>query len=110
MRPRSEENPCPESVKVSEAEGEAFEGFNGVVAALSKSVGQVNVECVQDVWTPVDEHFPEGPGLWEIQLVAGVLPEVETVFGLGSVGCCQGVVARLLEGVCLQKLVGKAEH
>ena len=51
-----EENPCPESGKASEAEGETFEGFNGIVAALSKPVGQVNVECVQDVRPPVGEH------------------------------------------------------
>ena len=37
-----EENPCPEGIEVSEAEGEAFESLDGVVAALSKSVGQAN--------------------------------------------------------------------
>ena len=58
--PRSEQNPCPKGREASEAEGEAFEGFNGVIAALSKTVGQANVECVQDVRPPVDEHFAEG--------------------------------------------------
>ena len=57
VHPGGEENPCPESGKASEAESEAFEGFDGVIAALSKSVGQANVECVQDVRPPVGEHF-----------------------------------------------------
>ena len=60
MRADGEQNSCPEGTEVSEAEGEAFEGFNGVVAALSKSVGQVNVECVQDVTLPVYQHFAAG--------------------------------------------------
>ena len=110
VRADGEQNSCPEGTEVSEAEGEAFEGFNGVVAALSKSVGQVNVECVQDVWPPVSKHSAAGPELWEIQLVAGFQPEVEPVFGFGPGRCCHEVVERLLEGVCLQKLVGKAEH
>ena len=46
VRADGEQNSCPEGTEVSEAEGEAFEGFNGVVAALSKSVGQVNVEYI----------------------------------------------------------------
>ena len=46
VSPRSEQNPCPESGKASEAEGEAFERFDGVVAALRKTVGQANVECI----------------------------------------------------------------
>ena len=46
MSPRSEKNPSPEGAEASEAEGEAFEGLDGIVAALSKSVGQVNVECI----------------------------------------------------------------
>ena len=57
VSPRSEQNPCPEGGEVSEAEGEAFEGLDGVIATLSKSVGQANVECVQDVRPPVGEHF-----------------------------------------------------
>ena len=61
-----EENPCPEGTEVSEAEGEAFESLDGVVAALSKSVGQANVECVQDVGLPMCEHFAAGFKLWEI--------------------------------------------
>ena len=110
VRADGEQNSCPEGTEVSEAEGEAFEGFDGVVAALSKSIGQVNVECVQDVWPPVGKHSAAGPELWKIQLVAGFQPEVEPVFGFGPVGCCHEVVERLLEGVCLQKLVGEAEH
>ena len=38
VSPRSEQNPCPESGKASEAEGEAFEGLDGVIATLSKSL------------------------------------------------------------------------
>ena len=57
VHPGGEQNPCPESGKASEAESEAFEGFDGVIATLSKSVGQANVECVQDVRPPVGEHF-----------------------------------------------------
>ena len=38
VRPCGEQNPCPEGGEVSEAEGEAFEGFDGVAAALGKSV------------------------------------------------------------------------
>ena len=60
MCPGGEQNPCPEGSEASEAEGETFEGFNGVIAALSKSVGQANVECVQDVRPPVGEHFAAG--------------------------------------------------
>ena len=44
--PGGEQNPCPEGTEASEAEGEAFEDFDGIVVAHSKSVGQVNVECV----------------------------------------------------------------
>ena len=54
-----------------------FEGFNGVVAALSKTVGQANVECVQNVGTPINEHLAAGFKLWKIQVVAGFQPEVE---------------------------------
>ena len=72
VRPCGEQNPCPEGGEVSEAEGEAFEGFDGVIAALSKSVGQANVECVQDVRPPVDEHFAAGFELQKIQTVAGL--------------------------------------
>ena len=72
MLPGGEQNPCPESGKASEAEGEAFEGLDGVIAALSKTVGQANVECVQDVRPPVDEHFAAGLELREIQPVAGL--------------------------------------
>ena len=46
VRTRDKQNPSPEGAEASEAEGEAFEGFDGVAAALSKSVGQVNVECI----------------------------------------------------------------
>ena len=46
VRTRGKQNPNPEGVEASEAEGEAFEGFDGVVAALSKSVRQANVECI----------------------------------------------------------------
>lgn len=83
--PNGEQNFCPEGAEVSE--GEAFEGFDGIVAAPSKSVGQVNVERVQDVWTPVGEHFAAGFELGKIQLVSGFQPKVESVFSFGSVGC-----------------------
>ena len=81
VRPCSKENPRPEGAKDSEAEGEAFEGFDGVIAAFSKTVGQANVECVQNVGTPVGEHFAAGFELLEIQPVAGFQPEVQPAFG-----------------------------
>ena len=86
VRPCSEENPSPEGTKDSEAEGEAFEGFDGVIAALSKSVGQAHVECVQNVGSPVGEHFAAGFELLEIQPVAGFQPEVQPAFGFAAVG------------------------
>ena len=74
--PGGEQNPCPESGKASEAESEAFEGFDGVIATLSKSVGQANVECVQDARPPVGEHFAAGLELRKVQPIAGLQPEV----------------------------------
>ena len=56
--PGSEQNSCPKGSEVSEAEGETFEGFDSIVAALSKTVGQANVKCVQDVRLPVGEQQP----------------------------------------------------
>ena len=70
--PGGEQNPCPKGREASEAEGETFEGLDGVIAALSKTVGQANVECVQDVRPPVDEHFAAGFELQKIQTVAGL--------------------------------------
>ena len=46
VRTRGKQNPGPEGAAVSEAEDDAFEGFDGIVAALSKSVRQANVECI----------------------------------------------------------------
>ena len=43
MRTNGEKDPRPESTKVSEAEGEAFEGLDSVVATLSKSGGLHNI-------------------------------------------------------------------
>ena len=71
-----EQDSCPEGSEASEAESETFEGFDGVIAALSKSVGQANVECVQDVGTPVGKHFAAGSELRKVQPVAGLQPEV----------------------------------
>lgn len=45
--------PYSEGAETSEAEGETFEGFDGVTADLCKTVGQMNVECVQNVRPPV---------------------------------------------------------
>ena len=56
VHPGGEQNSCPESGKASEAEGEAFKGLDGVVTALSKTVGQANVECVQ-VWCHLYFYF-----------------------------------------------------
>ena len=108
--PHSEQNSCPESSKVSEAEGETFEGFDNVVAALGKAVGQANVECVQDVGAPVGEHFAAELELREIQEVVGFQSETQTTFGFAAAGRGHEIVKRLFEGARLQKPVRKAEH
>ena len=46
VRTRGKQNPGPEGAEASETEGETFEDFDGIVAAPSKSVGQVNVEYI----------------------------------------------------------------
>ena len=74
VRVEREQDSGSERDEVSEAEGDSLEGFNGVIAALGKTVGQVNVKCIQDVRFPVDEHSAAGIEFGETQSVAGVDP------------------------------------
>lgn len=57
VRISCEQNPGSKGSEVSEAESNALQSFDSIVAALRKTVGQVNVESVQDVRSPVAEHL-----------------------------------------------------
>ena len=105
-----EQNSGSKGSEVSKAESNALQGFDSIVAALRKTVGQVNVESVQDVGSPVAEHLATGIKLRQIQTVAGIQPEIQFAVGFGTAGSSHKVVKRLLEGIRLQKLFGETKH
>ncbi len=74
VRVQREQDSSSEGMEVVEAEGHPLEGFNGVVAALGKAVGQVNVECVEYVGFPVEEHVSAFVELRQFQAIAGIQP------------------------------------
>ena len=69
-----EQDPGSEVIEVSEAKCDAFQNLDSVVAPLGKAVGQVKIECVEDVGFPVDQHLATGSELRDSQPVAGIQP------------------------------------
>lgn len=82
VRPSGKQNPCPESGEDSEAEGEAFERFDGVVAAIGKSVGQANIECFLCEAFPTNEANVPPPAVRQPRLQIAHLPDAIIVNAL----------------------------
>ena len=77
VRRQGEEDSGSEGMEVSEAEGDAFQSLDCVVAALLKAVGQVAVESVEYIRFPVDEHLATGFEFRDFETVAGIQPMIQ---------------------------------
>ena len=110
VRGEVEEDSGSEGIEVSEAKGQSLQDLDGVVAALSKPVGQMKVESVQDIRFPVYEHFAAGFELGEIEPVAGVEPAIQQPGSGDAIRGIHEIIEGFFQSVGLQEPVGEAKH
>lgn len=108
VRGEREKDSGTEGEETAEAEGDSFEGLDGVVAAFRESVGQRYIESVEYVRAPVSEHPAAGIELMELESVAGVEESFESLPGRIFVGGVHEGEEGHLERVGLGELIGEA--
>lgn len=69
-----EKDSLSERGEVTEAKADSFECFNSVVTAFDEAVGEANIEGVENVKAPVQEHFAHRFERRDLQPVAGIEP------------------------------------
>ena len=110
MSGKGEEDSGPESVEVTEAEGDSLQGFDRVVAAFRKPVGQMKVEGIQDIRFPVYQHLATGFELGDFEPVAGIQPVFQAFRGRSAVRGIHEIVEGLFQCVGLHESVGETKH